>query len=76
MSTDFDDVACSSVVAAVTKMIWNSDVPTTALADMPSRYSIAGTMMKPPPTPMMTVKIPTTAPSSSGASGEIYSPDL
>ena len=37
MSTDLVVVAWIIVVAAVTNRIWNSDVPTTTWADMPSR---------------------------------------
>ena len=37
MSTVKVWVACSSVVTAVTNMIWNSEVPTTTEVGIPSR---------------------------------------
>ena len=71
MSTAWVVTECIMVEAMVTNRIWNSDVPTTTRAPMPRIYSMAGTMMKPPPTPSNMVSTPVRKPRIIGAMGEI-----
>src|SRR3546814_10297905 len=61
---------CNIVVAMVTNKVWNREVPTTTCVAMPRRYSMAGTMMKPPPTPKSMVNMPDNTPRRNGASGD------
>ena len=71
MSTACVVNAWTIVLIIVTNRMLNRLVPTTTPALMPRIYSIAGTRMKPPPTPINIVRMPTATPRISGASGEM-----
>ena len=64
------------VVKAVTKIIWNKDVPITTFVGIPMIYIIAGTIMKPPPTPIIAARMPTRIPITNGGIALIYKFDV
>ena len=60
------------MVLAATKIIWNSDVPTTNEVGIPKRYIIAGTIINPPPMPIIAARTPTIIPIRIGSKIDMY----
>ena len=55
----------------VTKTIWNNDVPIADTVPILNKYIIAGTIIKPPPTPINDARNPVIIPTEIGSIIEI-----